>query len=185
MKPAKEPEAPEANNEKSELLKCYFELQLESQQTIWLDTVGQSMLTLFWRGDKARIQTKINKFQIGQVVIFYRDDKMFAHRIVDFLPESDRWITKGDTQYYFDTPVRESEFIGVIDCIKKGKRQFPVATDIEMANLSAAIGHKLDQQFSWLPNWLQYLCYFIYFIPSYYRLKQKRKKDQSNAYQNH
>ncbi len=139
------------------------------------------MLTLFWRGNKARIQTNIDTFEIGHVVIFFRDNKMFAHRIVDCGPEDDLWITKGDTRMTFDRPVNKRELLGIIDCIEKKGHQYPVHKDLETAHLSATLGNRLNHQLSWLPNWLKFIYYFVVFIPSYYRLVLKRKNKKIEA----
>lgn len=171
--------SPAENNspvEKSDILKCYFALRSDDENTFWLDTVGQSMLTLFWKGDKARVRTDVDTFQVGQVVVFYRHDKMFAHRIVACGPENTLWITKGDTRFSFDHPVRQSEFLGLIDCIERKRGNYPVETDIELAHLSAKLGSKLSGKLDWLPNWLKWIYYFSLFIPQYFQLKSKKKR---------
>lgn len=168
------------SSDKSEQLKCYFSLQAETKEAIWLDTVGASMLTLFRKGDKARIQPDIDNYQIGQVVIFFRNNKMYAHRIVDYVSKTDQWITKGDTLFYFDQPVNQSELLGQIDCIRRGERSFPVGTDLEMTHLSATLGQKVSHQLHRMPNWLKFLYYFTLFIPGYLSLQIKRRGSHSN-----
>lgn len=173
---------PRFSNKKSALLKCYFSLQAETKKAIWLGALGKSMLTLFRQGDRVRIQTDADTFQVGQVVVFFRCDKMFAHRIVDYDPHADLWITKGDTLFFFDRPIKQSEFLGQIDCIEKKGRRYPVDTDLETAHLSATLGNRLIHQLNFLPNWLKFLYYFSFFIPGYLWLKIQRKYNKSNLY---
>lgn len=160
----------ESDQEKTERLKCYFSLLSEKNEEIWVNSKGLSMLPLFYRGVKVRIDPDIEKYKVGSVVVFHRENKYIAHRIISHSPNHNFFATKGDTQFYFDEPVKKEELLGLVTNIKKGNKEFHVEINQEISRLSGGLGRQLYEKLDWLPDWLKFLYYFFFFIPGYLKL---------------
>ena len=82
---------------------------------------GLSMLPAIWPGDTLEVErTKRDELSAGDVVLFSRDQRLFAHRI---LKTSDHGIlTHGDAMPRPDPLVAENELLGrVAGIVRNGK----------------------------------------------------------------
>ncbi len=131
---------------------------------------GVSMLPTFYRGTRVCLEPDSENYEVGDIVVFHRYDKYIAHRIVDYDGTNDIFVTKGDTLFFFDGPVRREEILGLVTRVKKGNTIVPVANNKAVARLSNRIGRNLHGRLSRLPRWLKFLYYFSLFIPGYLRL---------------
>ena len=80
--------------------------------------MGTSMLPALWPGDILVIRAGAAAPAIGDIVLFLRYRRLFAHRVVR-ITESEV-ITRGDALPDRDPPVRASEVLGVVVRIIRG-----------------------------------------------------------------
>jgi signal peptidase I len=90
---------------------------------------GTSMMPALNPGDVISIQrAAIEEVSPGNIVLFLRDRRLFAHRVVKKLggPDDLRLITRGDRLQQNDPPVSQSEMLGrVIRAERNGKQIDP------------------------------------------------------------
>ena len=83
----------------------------------------------------------------GRIILFARDERLFAHRVLRRAPNSDGCgqylITKGDTLATADAPVREEEFLGRVVAIRRGERELSLDTlpQAALGRLCALLTH--------------------------------------------
>jgi signal peptidase I len=84
---------------------------------------GTSMLPSIWPGDVVTVGRRATcDVGIGDVVLFTREDRLFAHRVVE--NEGSVLITRGDSHSENDPPVTEKELLGVVTAIQRGRKRF-------------------------------------------------------------
>ncbi len=90
---------------------------------------GTSMMPALNPGDVISIQrAAIEEVSPGNIVLFSRGGRLFAHRVVEKLggPDDLRLITRGDRLRRNDPPVSQSELLGrVIRAQRNGKQIDP------------------------------------------------------------
>jgi hypothetical protein len=68
----------------------------------------------------------------GQIVLFERDARLFAHRVLRRLAaagsSAPQLITKGDTLAAADAPVNEAELLGRVVAVRRGRREIHLDT---------------------------------------------------------
>jgi len=87
--------------------------------------LGTSMLPALWPGDTLIIDGRAPRPSPGDIVIFTRYGRLFAHRVV----RANGWelITRGDALPDRDPPLRKSEVLGVVVGIRRdGVRRVPL-----------------------------------------------------------
>ena len=98
--------------------KLDFSLQLiEAKGKIYLRLSGFSMFPFLKEGDVALIKkVEINTLNIGDVIVFRKDQKMIAHRLVEIKKNGEHYsiTTKGDTTKKNDPVFTEQNYIGKI-----------------------------------------------------------------------
>ncbi len=151
----------------AERLKCYMELLAQSNEGIWVGSSGLSMLPLFYHGVEVHINPKTNDIDIGDVIVFNRDNKFIAHRVLSPITREGQLLTKGDTLFYLDAPVHQEEILGIVDYTRKKGKVILVERDRRMSKLSGTLGHMLVDRFSFLPDWAKFLLYFSLFLPAF------------------
>ncbi len=88
--------------------------------------MGTSMLPALWPGDILIIRNQPKTPSAGEIVLFLRYGRLFAHRVVRTM-ESEL-ITRGDALPDRDPPVHLSEVLGVVvGVIRDGPELVPVA----------------------------------------------------------
>jgi len=98
---------------------------LQSYRELRLRVVGSSMLPAIWPGDILSIlPCGIAEAGPGDIVLFTRHGRLFAHRVVS---QSGAYlVTRGDGVPDPDPPVRPGELIGrVFEIVRRGKTLRP------------------------------------------------------------
>jgi hypothetical protein len=165
---------PESKADKTERLKCYFSLLSGDSKNFWVESSGLSMLPLFYRGVRVHIITDVGNPKPGQIVVFHRENKYIAHRIIYFNHTTGFYTTKGDTLFHFDGPTSKDEFLGFVDLVEKRGIISTVQSDPEIASLSGKLGMILLTKLDWLPNWVKFLFYFAAFLPGFLVIHAKK-----------
>jgi antitoxin (DNA-binding transcriptional repressor) of toxin-antitoxin stability system len=80
----------------------------------------------------------LSEVQAGQIVLYCRGGGLVAHRVVRRAasPDGDRLVTRGDSLLQDDSPVNESEVIGVVASVTRRGRI--VSTELNMWRRAAA-----------------------------------------------
>jgi len=90
--------------------------------------LGTSMVPSILPGDLISIQrTDLTEISPGEVVVFERRGRFFAHRVVACSggPDDRHLITRGDRLGHNDPPVSASELLGRVTTIERALRQSP------------------------------------------------------------
>jgi len=91
-----------------------------------LAVTGSSMLSSIWPGDILEVcRQNAEEVCPGEVVLFERDGRLLAHRVVKKVagPERTLLITRGDGLREFDSPVSPEELLGHVTAILRGGRR--------------------------------------------------------------
>ncbi len=74
---------------------------------------GSSMLPALWPGDELTVRdAAIDRVRCGDIVLFTRGHRLFAHRVV--AAAADHLVTRGDGLPYPDPPVDAGSLMGVV-----------------------------------------------------------------------
>ena len=99
---------------------------LKSSGQARLAVTGSSMLSSIWPGDILEVRRQ-NTAEIcpGEVVLFERDGRLLAHRVVEKMggPERTLLVTRGDGLRASDWPVSPEELLGRVTAILRGGRR--------------------------------------------------------------
>lgn len=83
---------------------------------------GRSMLPSIRPGDEVELRPgSSHEIEIGDVVAYRRDGRLFVHRVVGKNPEGEL-VTRGDTLPQPDAPVSESELLGVVSAVRRDEK---------------------------------------------------------------
>lgn len=107
-------------------LKCELAAEvLLSSGGLRLQVTGWSMLPSIWPGDTIVLQsTSLAEISEGDIVLFRRDSRLFAHRVVR--RGEDQMQTRGDAMTYADAPIGNNELLGRLGyVVRNGKRVEP------------------------------------------------------------
>lgn len=87
--------------------------------------VGTSMYPFLREGDHVLITHDWSKMCLGDIIVFRRNEALFAHRVVKILKAEKEFacITKGDNTTLCDLPVEGREIMGRVIAISRGSRQ--------------------------------------------------------------
>ncbi len=110
-------------------LKCELAQEvLRSFGSLRLRVNGCSMLPAIWPGDVLRLErTKPSDLCKGDIVLFSRDRRLFAHRILE--TDGSTVVTRGDSLPHRDPVVAEDELLGrVVHVERNGKCFQPITT---------------------------------------------------------
>ena len=91
-----------------------------------LAATGASMLPAIWPGDILEVHaTAPDSVQRGEVVLFARDGRFYAHRVVGKTGTAEHpvFITRGDCHRRNDPPVAAYEILGRIPAIERRSRR--------------------------------------------------------------
>ncbi len=171
------------NNQKknfqyAEIMECYLELLAQSDDGIWVESSGLSMLPYFYGRSMLHINPKMTAVQAGDIAVFHRNDTFVAHRVLASDGEG-RYLMKGDSLFFPDGSVHHDELLGIVDFVRKRGKTTAVKRDTSMANLSATLGSLVVYRMRYIPSWCKFLLYFSLFIPGFIfirMLKVFRKK---------
>jgi signal peptidase I len=90
-----------------------------------LRAMGTSMVPSILPGDLISIQrASLSQISAGEVVLFEREGRLFAHRVVRTAGSADmpQLITRGDRLGYNDPPVSAAELLGRVTSIERDRR---------------------------------------------------------------
>jgi len=94
---------------------------LRSSRKLRLQVTGWSMLPSIWPGDTLLVEpAKYDEVASGDVVLFLREQRLFAHRAVGRNADDSRVLTRGDAMRSEDPPVNEAELLGKVTLIWRG-----------------------------------------------------------------
>ena len=91
---------------------------------------GSSMVPAIWPGDTIEIHAPGGaRMAAGQVAVFSRDDRLFAHRIIAIEERAGvaQFITRGDALAASDPPVACAEILGYVGAVIRDGRRIPIA----------------------------------------------------------
>lgn len=113
----------------AEVLRSYGELRLR--------VIGSSMLPAIWPGDVLSIRhCGPAEVDVGDIVLFIRCGRLFAHRVV--AQSAECLVTRGDGMVDPDPPVSESELVGRVTQVDRGGRTFRPASKLSLGGRIAA-----------------------------------------------
>ena len=90
-----------------------------------LRVTGSSMLPTVWPGDLVAVRRQgMGEIRRGHVVLFVRDGRFFAHRVVGKIRREDGTllVTRGDRLKENDPPVSAAELLGRVTGVIRGSR---------------------------------------------------------------
>jgi len=88
---------------------------------------GSSMVPAIWPGDTIEIiPAGEAPTSAGQVALYVRDGRLFAHRIVG-VAEAAHVITRGDALAACDPPAARAEILGYVSVVVRDGRRIPMA----------------------------------------------------------
>jgi len=89
-----------------------------------LKVTGSSMLPSVWPGDILSVRrAEISQVFPGDIVLFERDGRLCAHRVVDKIvaPDQTYLVTQGQQICSTDPPVSSRELLGLAASIERGR----------------------------------------------------------------
>lgn len=93
---------------------------LRASGRLRMRVAGSSMLPAIRPGDLVSVRRcGPAQASIGDVVLFQRDGRLFAHRVVRL--EAESLVTRGDAVATDDPPVRATEFLGIVESTQRGR----------------------------------------------------------------
>jgi signal peptidase I len=133
-------------------LKCELASEvLRSSGKLRLRVTGWSMLPSVWPGDTLLIERmSVDQVSEGDIVLFGRDQRLVAHRVVTKGPQDPGIVTRGDSMAAPDPPLSGGDLLGRVSfilrngkCIEPGRSlRFPeraVAALARSSNLAARL----------------------------------------------
>jgi signal peptidase I len=133
--------------------KCQLAAEvLRSFGSLRLGVTGCSMMPSIWSGDLLEIRREDPaKISIGDVILFGRGGRLFAHRVEAISVASDAagWITRGDGLDVVDAPVKPEEFLGKVTAILRGERRIEPRRRM---NLSERVIARMVRRSAWVPR---------------------------------
>jgi peptidase S24-like protein len=95
---------------------------LRAGREVRLRVTGSSMIPSLWPGDTLTVRASGERApSIGEVLLFERDGRLFAHRVVERASET-RLITRGDSLPCDDHPVAIAQVLGSVTAVSRNSR---------------------------------------------------------------
>jgi len=139
-------------------MKCALASQvLRSFGKLRLEVSGLSMLPSVWPGDILFMERcDMGKIAAGEIVLFARQGRLFAHRVISKSAAGDRSlaITQGDGLLLADDPVSPTELLGKVRQILRDGKFVDLDTDL---SLWARGTSKLVRRCTWLARMLGFV----------------------------
>jgi len=74
------------------------------------------------QGDYVTVKRiQISDVRLGDIACFLRDNQFVIHRVIKKLPDK-TLVTKGDHMFSCDTPLRETQLLGIVILTERGGR---------------------------------------------------------------
>jgi phage repressor protein C with HTH and peptisase S24 domain len=111
---------------------------LQSYRELRLRVTGPSMLPAIWPGDILSIHPcGVAEAGLGDILLFTRDGRLFAHRVVSRSGEC--LVTRGDGVPDLDPPVKPGELIGRVFEIVRGRKRLRPKRKLSLGGRIAAV----------------------------------------------
>lgn len=128
---------------------------LQLSGSVRIRVLGDSMFPSILPGDILVVERQdLNQTLLGQIVLFARNGRLFAHRIVG---EHRRngvpfFVTCGDSRRDNDAPVCPHEMLGCVTCIVRGERRISPRLTLlrESVSWCTSRSHLLTRCLLWL-----------------------------------
>ncbi|MBZ5681370.1 MAG: S24/S26 family peptidase [Acidobacteriia bacterium] len=122
------------------LLKCELAREvLRSSGTLRLRVTGWSMLPTVMPGDTLIVDRAGGGVSRGDIVLFARDQRLFAHRVVSTSASDQNFIiTQGDGMPRPDPPVAASELLGRVSFIVRNGRYIEPGSKLGVSGRAVA-----------------------------------------------
>lgn len=103
---------------------------LQSNGMLRLGVTGSSMLPTLWPGDILTLVALADEPQLGEVVLFQRRDQFVIHRVIRVASTAGQTqiFTRGDCMCDEDGAIPESEVLARVVGVRRGSREFSLAT---------------------------------------------------------
>lgn len=131
---------------------------------------GDSMNPFIKKGCSLTINTQLEQFSLGDIVVFFSKGKMIAHRIIRIKPsrKGREYILKGDNSSWTDEIVHNEEIVGRVEEIVFPEYTIDLNTrQNQVVKLLFVLYSRLNLKFPFLLN-LRKL-YKIPFLKRFYR----------------
>ncbi len=79
---------------------------------------GKSMAPLILPSDKIVI-TKASSLKVNDIVVFKKEERLIAHRLIYIPPAKDFFVTKGDNSLKSDGKIKPSQILGKVNSVKR------------------------------------------------------------------
>ncbi len=122
-------------------LKCELAGEvLRLSGSLRLKVTGWSMLPTIWPGDTLVIErVGSDKICVGDIVLFNREHRIFAHRVTGKSPAGDRtMLTRGDAMPQSDPPVSNQDLLGRVSLIMRDGKQMKPARALRLRERAVA-----------------------------------------------
>lgn len=112
-------------NIRNHIIDAVFETWRQNGAQHRIPVVGTSMYPFLREGDHVLITHDWGKIRLGDIVVFRRNEALFAHRVVKILRTGTEFacVTKGDNAAQCDLPVNGREIMGRVIAISRGNWQ--------------------------------------------------------------
>ncbi len=92
---------------------------------------GTSMLPNIWPGEVLHIlRVPVEQFAPGQIAVFYREQRICAHRVISVTHKPFAVLTQGDRLSTADAPITKDELLGVVTGVRRRGRLEPPRTTL-------------------------------------------------------
>lgn len=79
---------------------------------------GKSMAPLILPNDKIII-VKASSLKVNNIVVFKKEERLIAHRLIYVSPTKDFFVTKGDNNLKSDGKIKPSQILGKVNSVKR------------------------------------------------------------------
>lgn len=126
---------------------------LKEGYTLKLLVHGNSMFPYLINKRFVKVQSvKYQKLRKGDIIVFWMQDKLIAHRIIGYHKSKDSIITRGDFCLRKDPPVKRKEVIGKIIAVYINGQAFSVNN-----GLMICINYLISKVHAFLPIFMRVL----------------------------
>jgi len=119
-------------------LKCEMAGEvLRSSGRLRLGVTGSSMLPSIWPGDTLELESATgSELCEGDIVLFARDQRLFAHRIVK--TSANAIVTRGDAMRRADRALSDNELLGRVVCIMHNGNRIQPSRNLRLPHRAIA-----------------------------------------------
>jgi signal peptidase I len=147
----------QANHRREEVVATLAADMLRSFGEFWFVARGCSMVPSIFPGDTLIVQRETPQdASKGEVVLFAREGRFHAHRLVDKKEEGGaiRLIARGDAVVRDDPPFAESEMIGRVAAVIRGRKRIELdRRPVRSERLLRWIMQRSPGSVKWLLRW--------------------------------